>query len=489
MIDRPAPPVRSAWPCTLATLLIASTAIAGGEEVAQPARSRARSVEAARIALVGDWTELARLDLDTLDPATAELAIHRGVEPGHGSGDAATHYFRMLLMLPEEEDHEAFAALNESPFAERIDRLRAGAFAEELENRSSMVTPLRAAVRSASCDWSVTLESGIYGLRTELGSMQPALRRHLLGADAEIAADRPWEARRRYREALAWSRDVAADAVLVGTATGMAMETATLERIIEATPSLVGQGIPADRLARIVRRRYRNSPDLEAVLFTEGRLVRETMRIQSPLDEPDAEAMWSALAEFLEATSMSIHPVAFRYEPERPGWLRRAAVGSGRIDERDASDPAAVARWLVESVNHLEGHLDETLLASRLPRRARLDALERIGDMRVEERTAYPLTYLFASGAEIVVSRAHEAETRRRAVDLLLAAALIRDAEGAWPEGIADLRDGAPWLPTSVSGGGASIRLFSDVEADTCRVVWTDEDEDEQSLSIAWPDD
>jgi len=144
---------------------------------------------------------------------------------------------------------------------------------------------------------------------------------------------------------------------------------------------------------------------------------------------------------------------------------------------------------VLEDLLFMQARLDELLLAADLDDERGSDAVASFADSIRSSTDEHPLTALFLPAMDRVVASLHDFETTRRAVDVLLASAAVRDRTGAWPASLDDLLAVDPWLPVEVSGRDAALRYVVDPDADMVRVAWTDRRDEDHGYAIAWPAD
>lgn len=431
-----------------------------------------KSSEMSLVALTGDWVELMRLDIDSLDQATAEMVIHRGVEPRR-TGNAATHYFRALLFEPDmepildENGEDQMDRVLYAPIDERLDALRNQALFVELATWQEAIQPIRAATTCATSDWHVTTEAGIAALLPELGRLRSCARWHGLLGDEYLANGKPWSALRCYREILALGRDLGESNTLIGALVGIAIESNGLRRIEEATPHLLAAGMEPDRLMRVVRRRYRRGPDLHKALTGERIWIWSTVSPLQHTSLDSGDAVWDAIAK---AVSELAQVGMMEGQEAMDGRsLKNEVVDAGFIDRAQADDPNVVMGLIVEELEYYQATLDRYVAILDLDREAREGVMQELDGTLRANAERHPLAGMMMPALGRVGVSVDRLTAHRHVVILGLAAVTVRAETGDWPS-LDQIQARWPEIATINASTGQAFEI--QVEGSTLTIPW-----------------
>lgn len=462
-------------------LTIASFGITSTHAATEPVVSPEQSL----VAMTGGWVDLMKLDIESLDPATAELLIHRGVEPSR-TGNAATHYFRALLFEPEvdetdldENEYDPMDRVLYAPMEERLAALRDNALMKEIDTWSQAIQPIRAATTCSTSDWHVASEAGIAALLPELGRFRYCTRWHGLLGDQYLAKGQPWSALRCYREILAMGRDLGESNTLIGALVGMAIEAYGLARIEEATPYLIEAGIEPERLKRVVCRQFRRGPDLHKAMTGERIWVWSTLGPLRETSLDSGDAVWDALATAI-AELVEIGMFNANANP-RGAALKNDMIRTGMISREQAEDPKEVMALLIRELEFYQSVLDQYIAMIELDRedRERVSAdLEASLENAAETKR---LTGMIVPALGRVSQSVDRLTANRRAMTLGLAAITIRVESGQWPT-LGDVRE--RWPEISVVNPSTGDTFEIRIEGSTMTIPWRFDDGGEVQDSI-----
>lgn len=384
--------------------------------------------------LTGNWYELWEMDLQKLDPASAEMVIQRSVQPVH-DGDAVPRYLKALLYKPEPESGEEIDKRDSLTFEQRCIEFADGFMDSQLGRWESAQYHLRSAYVCTQCNWPRNPEAGFAELLPELGSIRAASTWNLWLAERCIGQGRPWEALRLYREALAMGRDVGRGPFLISTLVGVAIESKTLNMLLEAVPLLIDQGIEPERILRVIGRRYRMTVDPVASLSCEQGIWLSSNFPIRRLAEGETAGFW--------ADWDAIWPMMINEDETRGFSLKESLVDKGWISRRDVDDPNVLSHRMLDEVEFYNKTLDRGFLTLRLATTERREALASI-EANVENEVGKRPSLMVMPALRRTVQSVYRVERQRLALNLLLAGICYRNELGTWPTSVQEVRD---WRP------------------------------------------
>ena len=458
--------VRSLFvPITVCTVLAAGL-IPAAEAQDEPVES----VPATITAMFGNWYELSQLDIDALDPATAEMVIQRGTMP-YADDNAAIHYLRAMLGRPMGQRDLIKEGLD-TPIADRLVQFRAGKYDDIVHNMEGIQQSIRAALVAGHCDWSPATEAGVGTVLPELGPMRQLARCQVLLADWHLAHDRPWTALRCYRDVLGMARDTGEGPYIIGALVGVAMEALALKHIEEAAPILIEQGVSVDRIARVIGRRYRQGANGITALSSErfwisGFGVTESTAFASPA------AFWEMCA------NLSNMFISFEEEKNYDGpGMRTLAIESGFVAAENANNLAHIVRLALCEFEYINSVYDMMINAWDLST-SEYAVIDRQFEEMIEGiRNEHPL----ASFMVPAIGRMHLSmlaiERNRLALNLALAAAAERQARETWPQDLDQMRTWRPDLNTTDPVSSEKFGFKTSGESVTVSWVLTTQEKD-----------
>lgn len=420
-------------------------------------------------ALTGNWYELSQIDLSSVDAATAEMIIQRGVQPIRDS-NAAPRYITAMFFLPDydEDEYKKTDEYDTKPFAERITAESQELIINGISNWQSGEQTFRSALTCSYCEWHRNNDAGFNELLPDLGKMRAVAKWHIRLAENYIANGKPWDALRCYREVLAMGRDVGKGAYLIRTLVGIAIESLAYIRLNEAIPTLIDQGIEPERILRIISRRYRQFAD-PVTAFAGERIAFATPSMGlKTLNYQNTDAFWDNVASmwymFLNEGE---------YGDITGPKAKQQAIDTGFITAEQADDPRELTRLVLEEVEYFNSVLDRVVLAVGLNAPEWSTAIDKIESEFVNQQPKRLSQYMLPS-----LKRASEAMRKsqrfRRATNLLLLAITYRDKHnGNWPESIKQLNEWRPEYSTSDPVSG----------------TWFQMECNEKTVSISWPED
>lgn len=451
-----------------ARIAISTVLTAGTAPAAYAQDEPLESIPATITAMFGNWYELSQLDIDALDPATAEMVIHRSTLP-HTDANAATHYFRAMLTLPRGKA-EVGDLINEGlegPLADRLTEMRAGKYDEVVASLNGYEQSIRAALVSGYCDWSPATEAGINTLLPELSPMRLMAKSQILRATWYLAQERPWSALQCYRDVLAMARDTGEGPYLIGALVGIAMESLALDHIERAVPVMLEQGVPADCLARVIGRRYRTGANPLRAIGSE-RYWLSSFGVMDSTSFSSAPAFWNMAAKFFGMVRSDAQAEVY----DGPG-LRLEAIKEGFVTEAQADDINELTHLVLAEIQYINTFYDRMINAWSLPRDQFLAF-----DQQVEQNLSlgrvqaeHPLGWLMLPAIGRARASMLAVERNRNALNLALAAAAERQARHRWPMDIDELRVWRPDLNTIDPVSSSKYGLKA--SGDSVAVSWT----------------
>lgn len=449
-----------------APIAIATVLAAGSLPAAHAQDEPIESIPATITAMFGNWYELSQLDIEALDPATAEMVIHRSTLP-QTDANAAGHYFRAVLTLPrgKAEIGDLINEGIEDPLADRIAEMRAGKYDEVVASLSGSEQSLRAALVSGYCDWSPATEAGINTLLPELSPMRLMTKSRLLLATWHLSQERPWSALQCYRDLLSMARDTGQGPYLISALVGISMESLTLKHIESAVPVMLEQGIPADCLARIISRRYRTGANPITAISSERYWmasfgVMDSTSFSSALAFWEMAAKYSAFVQYVDGTHVL-----------NGAEMRQQAIKSEFVTEAQADDINELVRLVMGELQYINTYYDKMINAWTLPNDEFEQFNEQLKQKLTDDRQAHPLGFVMLPAIGRARSSMLAIERNRNALNLALAAAAERQARHRWPMDIDELRVWRPDLNTidPVSSSNYGLKASGDSVA----VSWT----------------
>ncbi|MBL1217080.1 MAG: hypothetical protein D8M59_06240 [Planctomycetes bacterium] len=425
--------------------------------------------------LTGNWYDLVEIDLQKLDPASAEMVIQRSVQPMR-DGDAAPRYLKSMLYKPERETEEEMNKRDSLNFEQRCAEFANGFLGDQLSSWAGAQYHLRAAYACTDCNWPRNAEAGFNELLPELGTIRMGSSWNLWLAERAIGQGRPWEALRLYRETITMGRDIGRGPFLISTLVGIAIESRAQDMLIEAIPFLIEQGVEPERILRIMQRRYRPTADPIASFSGEQGIWSAANLPLRRLVEGDTEGFWADWG--------GLWPMLSDGQIEAGFDLKQSLIDKGWVSKKDADDPAVLARLMLDEVEYFNKTLDRGLLTFRMAPSERDAALEQI-EIDTERSVIDRPSMMIMPSLHRAIQAVYRIERQRLALNLLLAGICYHDEFGSWPDSIDEVRGLRPEYsgidpmtgdPFSVSGSGNTIT-----------VKWTptrDRDKGEWSITL-----
>ncbi|HEB61434.1 MAG TPA: hypothetical protein ENJ06_06385 [Phycisphaeraceae bacterium] len=420
------------------------------------------------VAVNGDAARLAVFDPDAGDdPVAAELAIMRGLDPV-AAENAAVYYLQAMLILPPRD--EKFDAVNGT--ADRFQLLQNGDFRGVLP-LSEIDSLVRSALHCRLCDFHTDTSQGVSAALPHL-RQAPWLAEYMaICADYDLVHDKPWSALRRYMDLREFSRDIAAGVGIVSTLSGIRLEEMQQQRLLQALPLLIKQGVPVKAVDNLFNTEQRPAPSVQAA-FTAETVFRDSIsRAVAALAEGDTDLFWSRLQTL--------------YSLRRTDSLKKFAVNRGALREDELEDVTALAHFAAEELLIYRTYVSDLKRLADLKPAQRNKALAKLHKDIVADPSHGILTYSFAP---VLPQFADSIFTYRRntcAMRLLLAAITIREETGNYPADINSLLQMRPDLDITDPLTGDVFLYSQDNENVTISWKGTRENESE-SMTFTWPD-